>query len=189
MPTTLNLVYGATTITLNSSNKRVLKYVPQAPKSGDDMLDLLLQGAPNGLPAVAVTESAVIEISGANATAIQSALNALETLLSVNAPRRQRTEQGSQVFVIYQPSGGATTYRSEILSGALELQPDSQDYARWFTNFKVNVTLAWTRRPFWEANTETQLALTNGNGTATTSPLNVFNCNDGSGPSPNTRNN
>jgi len=183
----LNIVEdGGGTITLNSASKRLISYTPRAPQASPEALTAMIFANDQSMT---VTESAVVEISGANPAAIQTAYRALETSLGVNAYKRQVTNTGSRVFVVHQPDGGGTAYRSEILAAQMQPQDDSLNYGRWFTNYKVNVNIAWTRRFYWEDNTERQIPLSNANGTADTSGLQIFNCNDGIGTTPNTRQN
>lgn len=171
----LNIVTeGGGTITLNSSGKRVMRYVPNSPQVDPSTMAAILSGQVSG-EGLTVTESARVEFSGTAVTDIITAVNAVEQVLAFSAQRRQQTGAGSRMFVTYLPNGGSTTYRSEILRGRIELDTDAQDYGRWFTNYKVNATLAWTRRFYWEHNTEQTIQVSNSGGTAGTA---IVYCHD-----------
>lgn len=172
----LDIVDGSGTITLNSSSKRVISYIPQSPQLSVDQLRQIVIGSPLN-ESLTVTESALVEISGANAAAVQTAIQALEKALTFHAYQREMTGQGNRVFVQYTPDSTSGAYRSEIVDSRIELNADSQDYGRWFTNFKVNITIGWRRRFYWEAVTETTLPVGNANGTAVTGGT-VYNHDD-----------
>lgn len=163
----LNLVYGATTITLASGDYRISRYVPGTPGVGDEE----------------ITESAVIQVTGSTVAALQAAVQAIETALRL-AEEYAEGLGTTRVYVNLQPDGAATLYRSELYGGQV-LWPETALKADW-ANKQVEVQVTWRRAGWWEG-PETQLNLTNTNGTNTTNALRVFNCNDGSGSSPNDR--
>lgn len=183
----LNLVSGAVTVTLNSAAKKVRNYTPVTPALDDDTLDALLNGSLSAAQVPHVTESAVIIIQETSVALLITAIHTLEKILMVDAPRRLRTGQGPQVFVKFQPTSGSLN-RSEVFKGSLTWTQDSIRETRW-GQFVADVTLAWERQYFWEADAEVQLTLTNGNGTDNTTGLPVYNTNDGSGSSPTKRHN
>lgn len=174
----LNLVIGATTITLNSSSKKVLSYIPKAPNINAQTLQAIMSGRFKG-NAPTVTESAKVQITAATADALIVAKDAIEKALTIDAPRRNRTQQGDQVFLTFQPDNGTLAHRSEILEGRVELEEDSFSGPRWGMSRKINLVLAWTRRYFWELSTESQLPLTNANGAAVTTAITIYNHDDG----------
>ncbi len=80
---------------------------------------------------------------------------------------------------------GGTTWRSRVYDGMVSYNNKLHNYYR---RGAIKATITIERDPFWEG-PETQIPLTNGNGTNNTSGLNVFNCNDGIGSAPNKRHN
>jgi hypothetical protein len=184
----LNLVEGGTTITLNSSSKKVKQYKPVAPTINPDTLQKIMAGSVERDLEPTVTESCVVIVQESSVANLQTAINAIERMITLSAPRRQWTRQGNQVFVKFTPANAAAAYRSEIVNGKVEVQDDTLRVSRWDV-FAVEIIIAWTRKFYWEADSETQLTLTNGNGTDDTAGLAVYNCNDGSGASPTKRNN
>lgn len=161
----LNIVNGSGTITLNSSNHRVLHYVPTPPPIDESTRTAILSGKVSG-DGFTVTESARVEFGGTASADIVTALQAVESALEFAALRREQIGAGDRVFITYQPDGGTVAYRSEILDGRVELDSDAQDYGRWFTNFRVAATIAWRRRFFWEHNEEQSITVSNSAGTA-----------------------
>jgi hypothetical protein len=131
-----------------------------------------------------VVDTVDIIITGANGAAVQSKGQALDNMLAA-ARRYAQTRTGTRIFVTMQLMSDATAWRSLIIGGRMELADDA--LAVWANN-QARGTLYIERMPYWEG-PETQLPLTNGNGTNNTAGLVVFNCNDGSGSSPNKRHN
>lgn len=130
-----------------------------------------------------VGEAIGLLVRAASKTALQTLVRSIDRLLD-DAARRTRTQAGARVFLTVKWDGEADTWRSEVLGGRLEMANAAAQWGR----LALDGTLAITRRAFWEG-PETQLPLTNGNGTNNTSGLDIFNCSDGSGTSPNKRHN
>ena len=76
-------------------------------------------------------------------------------------------------------------WRSRVYGGLVEYDRRMSYYLKR-NNLKIGLILE--RDGFWEG-PEAQIPLTNGNGTNNTAGLNVYNCNDGTGDSPNKKNN
>lgn len=186
MALTLNLVKGATTLQLNGGGYGLLEdFQPKPPKFDTRTLEQIISGS---LPDLTVAESVKVRVTGATVAAIQSAINAIERMLTLDAPRRQRLGTGDQVFLKFTPSGGATTWRSEILRGRVDLLPKTLAVWQWDAK-DTEILVTWERRFYWESDTLTALPLTNGNGSNVTTGLNVYNASDGSGSSPNKKHN
>ena len=113
---------------------------------------------------------------------LQTAVRQIETLLH-DAVRRERTRVGARVFLTVQWDGEAQVWRSEVVSGRLEMHGAAEQYSR----LKIEATLGITRRTYWEG-PETALSLSNDNGSGT-GGINVYSVNDGVGTSPTKRNN
>lgn len=148
----INLVAGSTTLQLGGiSPYMLIDYALQSPGSKLDASD---KGH--------VTESAKIYVIGVDTTGIQVALRALEKMLAVDAPRRQKTGVGDRVYIQLQPDGASEAYRAEILRGRVDYKDDP--LAKYNLQAKiVEVILTWTRREFWESVTEYPIPLTNSN--------------------------
>lgn len=186
MALVVNLVSGSTTITLNSSSKKVRSYVPRTPQVPPEQLYNLI-GVVRGPDEPTVVETISVIIEDSSEANVKAAINAIEKMVALDAPRRQRLGAGDRVFLKVTPHNGSA-YRSEILRGRVDLAEGSLGAPRW-NAFKVDIIITIERRPFFELDSLTTLELTNGNGTNVTTGLNVYNCNDATGSSPNKLNN
>ena len=167
MATVFQLKEGATTTDLNdATNTKLSKYTPAVKNVGVET----------------VTETAVIVVEG-NAAALDSVRAGIIKRL-YNAHARQTNHQRDRTFIHFQPEGAAAEWRSEILEGRIANEKNAHGEA-WGSN-PVEFSIIWTRRNYWEG-AEAQVPLTNTNGTDNTAGLNVYNCNDGAGASPNDR--
>ena len=157
----ISITDGATTITLtNGSTYQVHEYDPQVPD-----MDAQLAGE--------VSETLEISIFGATTAAVQTNATALDRLLE-SARRRQAIGAGPRVYLQLQMDGDATTYRSEILNARLE---PGEMVLRLWPNKMAQANLYVVRVPYWEG-ALTQIPLTNGNGSANTSGLTIYNHDD-----------
>jgi hypothetical protein len=170
MAHTLTLVYGNTTVEMASGDYRIRQYVPATPEPG----------------ASSVTETATILITGSTLTALQADIRAINQMFE-RARMRQAGKTLVRTFVKFQASGEATTWLSEIYDGRV-VMPEGALAGDW-ANTQLEVAVIWERAPFWEGDTWIAVPLTNGNGTDKTDGINVYNCCDGSGNSPNKRHN
>jgi len=188
MAITLNLVKASTTLALNGGSTYTLleEYQPRVQLTSEQM-DAVLAGTLNPKNQPTVTDSIKLRVTAASIAALQTAIHDIEKIF-VDAYRRNRTMTGDRVFMKFTPSGGASAYRSEILTGRVETLPKTLAVWQWDAK-DIEIIVAWTRRFFLEKDSETTAPLTNGNGSNLTTGLNLFNCNDGSGSSPNKRNN
>lgn len=155
----LNIVYGSTTINLASGACALLAYVPRAPTSLEED--------------ATVAEPCKIEISGASVAALQTALQGIE-LAFRQAERYQDSLLGDRVYIEFTPDGYSDTYRSELLTGKLDFDSNTLD-DRWVER-KIDVTLNWVRRFYWEG-PETAVTLSNGGGSGAS--VTVYNHDDG----------
>ena len=167
MTTSFKLIKGNVTISLNDANYTYLsQYTPAVADFGAD----------------SVTESAIIIIDG-NAALLDTYKVGIIKML-YNAFARQNNRSLDKTFIHFQPNGAAASYRSEILGGRIANEKNAHGEA-WGKN-AIEFTLIWTRRNYWEGD-EVQVPLSNTNGTDNTAGLNIYNCNDGAGSSPNDR--
>jgi hypothetical protein len=168
MATTLNLVEGGTTTGLNDGTSTFLvDYTPKAGNVGDET----------------VIEQCKILIQVATVALMDSEREEI-ILRLYNAYARQHNHARDKTYINFQPDGGASIWRSELLDGKI-INEINIHKEPWDVK-KIEVTIEWTRRNYWEG-AEAQIPLTNTNGTDDTAGLEIFNCNDGSGTPPNDR--
>jgi len=125
-------------------------------------------------------------ITGSTLTALQADIRAINQMFE-RARMRQAGKTLVRTFIKFQASGEATTWLSEIYDGRV-VMPEGALAGDW-ANTQLEVAVIWERAPFWEGDTWVAVPLTNGNGTDKTDGINVYNCCDGSGNSPNKRHN
>jgi hypothetical protein len=128
-----SISWGATTLTLSSSPYFVLEgYRPRSGHITDEF----------------VADSMPVQVTGANAAALQTNLQNLESALR-DAEMFQAERVGPQVFLNCQPDGYAASYRSEMVRGAPLIYSQDALGAEWVA-LKVKVTIPFTRRNYWE---------------------------------------
>lgn len=178
MAITVNIV-GNATLQLNSATYGLLdQFQPKTPTFDKNTMRRALTGEPSLLDSLTVIESLRVRIHGANVAANKTLINAIETALMLDAPLRQTLGTGTRVFLKYQPSSGAQAYRSEILSGRVDLPQGALAVWNWDA-LDTEVLVTIERRFFWEYDTEVETPLTNSNGTNTTGGLGIHNRGDG----------
>ena len=132
-----------------------------------------------------VTEKWEVYLSAATKALLQTEIENINRAFE-RARRHQYDPMIDRVYLNFQPSGYAASQRSEILDGEIQYYNETLKYG--WANTAFDVKLVITRRNYWEG-ALTAIPLTNSNGTDDTSGLNVYNCNDGDGSSPNKREN
>lgn len=134
-----------------------------------------------GLSEKTSSDTAYVILMGVKATK-------LANIATLNRFFRQAQERWEKPFLpkIYVEfdNGDSVWWRSEVNEGSVMLSADSIDKI----DRSPEITIYFKRDNFWEG-AEAQLPLTNGNGTNNTAGLTVYNCNDGTGSSPNVKNN
>lgn len=171
----LTISDGTTTVSLSTSNILLLSYVPVAPEMQDNAQ--FVNGGDGGevLPVYGnVSETIEIMFENTTKTALQAQVASINRLLDT-AKRRQTRRDGDRTYIKFTVDGDSTTYRSEVLSGRLELGEDSM---RHYANIKVQARLYITRRFYWEADGETELQLSKSNVSATTGGVTIYNHDD-----------
>ena len=154
MAAALKLVYGDTTVDL-SSGDYAASFTPR-----------------DGGSRLTVTESARVRIQASSLANMQTDIRNINNAIAA-ADRRRKTGIGDKVYVTFQESGDADVYRSEIwaerpneLPGRVDIiEPTMWD--RIFTAFVAQVNVMWSRRNYWEGDSETELSLSNGSGSGT----------------------
>ena len=165
MAHTVSVVYGSTTITLSAGDYRLRRYARKTAEGSEDYIE----------------ESMDILVTGTNLAGLTSDLRAINRAFEI-AKLRADGRLFARVYLQVTGDGETTTWQTEILGGRV-LLPESLYEADW-ANKQVEITLAYSRAPFWEGDTWIAVPLTNGNGTDLTSGIRVYNCNDATGSSP-----
>jgi hypothetical protein len=151
MATTLNIVHGATPVSLTSANVTFCDYTPRPGRRGQ----------------LTVTEQIKVIFTGA-ITTVQATLRNIERAFAI-AERHYDTGRGDRCYLTFQPDGAAAAYRSEIvrpvpgLSAGDVILPDNW-LSTQSSGQRVIITINVTRVNSWEANTESELVLSNGGG-------------------------
>lgn len=149
-------------IDLQGSTEGVISYDPKPPAS---------EGA------ISVTDTVVLYIdSGAKAARTTNGyLHRLERFFE-RARRRQKLKTGLKVYVKYKPYDADVLYRSEVLDGRIVWATDTTRPA-WLPSDKGECAIIFTRRPYWEHDTEQELPLAN-TGDSGTGGIAIVNHND-----------
>ena len=165
------------TVEFNTGNQSLLSYVPRSPNLStvDFTPEALRDGGER--PSTTrrnVTESAVVLFGGTDTDAMRATMGSVEAYLK-QAEHYQDYRAGSPVYVEFQPGGSGDTYRSELLSGKVELDDLTLSAGQW-NRTKAKAIVAYTRRHYWEGG-EATLQLYNSGGTS--GSVTVYNCDDG----------
>ena len=148
----LSITDGTTTFSLSTTNCVLRQYTPAEPQAGE--------------PTVA--ETIDVMFYAASVAAMRTAIDVLQTLLDT-ARRRQAWGVGAVVYLLYQPDGDATAWRSRIIDARLEY---NEDTLRAWGQAKLPASLLIEREPDrWGS--LTPIPLTNSNGSGNTSGLTV----------------
>lgn len=162
---------GTTTVDFSGSNVSAsgatMEYAPQPFRGTDTTL------AEVGIRAV--QETARVRFRGISASAAIDTARALERLLD-QAARFRESERGNRIYVKFKPESAETLYRAEVYKGDVswDRQKGLGDHLRG-KMFAVDVQF---NRGVWEADSEVELALTNGSAANQTGGLTIFNHDD-----------
>ena len=161
---TLKIVHGSTTIDLTSGDFRIKTYSPKPP----------------GASRETVIEGIGVFIESSSVANLQASLRSIENAFSLAKIRRQK-RLGDRVYLTFLEDGGSVTYRSEIYASK---EGDLPGYVnvdtKWlrdplWTEQAILAVISVERRAYWEASTETELALANGSQTAATGGCTIYN--------------
>jgi len=165
----LRISDNTTTVQLTNTSGGIypalLDYTPQVPEK--DARTITIEADGYEQPNVywrQVTEQARIAYTPADMTSARADVTTLNRLFE--QARRWQQKVGSPVYVKFRPSTGDTLYRSEILSGHASIEDQRNAW----------VTVSWTRRFYWETDSETQLNLYNTVQTTPASTITLRNC-------------
>lgn len=148
----LSITDGTTTFSLSTTNCFLVQYTPADPQKGE----------------ATVIESIEVLFYAASVAAMRTAIDSLQKLLDA-ARRRQAWGVGPVVYLLYQPDGDATAWRSAIVDARLEY---NENTLRAWGQAKLPATLIVEHAAERDGDL-TQLPLTNGNGSNNTSGLTV----------------
>ncbi len=140
MAHSLALTNGTTTAMLTTAGCMLRKYAMQGPaQEGDGWAD--------------VDEEIELSAYGATTAAAQAVIRNIERLL-LGAMERQQTQAGPRVYLQVGLMGEAGEWRSEVLSGEVELDPLA---LQAWGNAHIDFRLVVRRRFFWETAAEVAL--------------------------------
>jgi len=144
----LTLTDGTTTLDLTGGLYTAGHWAPKTPEIATDVRSAVT-GDGDGVGRVRyrdVVETIPLAISASSKAALQAAIQNLQGLLAA-ARSRTNVHVGPQVFLQLRVDGDVDTYRSEVLLGRFEMDPDA--LTTW-TGSQVTGTLYLTRRFYWE---------------------------------------
>lgn len=145
----LTLTDGTNNITLNSGNAQILNYLPSTPSQRATAVTKDIDGGEQANTFWDnVTEVAVI-IYG-TASQARSALTDINRFFEM-ARQRQRLQSGPTIKILYAPFDTEPAYSSEVLAGKVAINDE----------IGRQLIISWTRRYYWQSETETQLNMTN----------------------------
>lgn len=153
-------------------------YVPRSPDiSEQEAIDPMRDG---GELVIAtrrnVTDSIPLLVTGATADLARAELNEVEKML-VAAEAYQQYHLGSRKLIEVQWGATGAWYRSELMSGRVELGAEATRMG--YVEAAFEAVMAFKRRFYWEAVTEVELPLANGSvGSPTTGGVVVYNHDD-----------
>jgi hypothetical protein len=156
----LDLYDGTTTIHLADDGAHaVTDYVPRAPEirmassetPGIDGAEITSTSLGN------VTESATVLFHADTLANVRIAIQSIEAMLQ-RAARYTTHRQGTPVYVQADHANTGTVYRSQILSGRVEIA-DAALIWQWARGF-IEGKVIWTRKPYWETTQLNILAMT-----------------------------
>lgn len=109
-------------------------------------------------PEATITETANYYCDKATIALIETEINDIEYAFAMSR-YHYNSGAGDRYYVKFQTDGGSKIWRSEITDGRVKYDKKAMD-AEWITKM-VTVYVIWTRRAFWEENSETELELSN----------------------------
>lgn len=163
------LTDGTTTIQLNDGSAGIVEEYQPAVVELAPALDW------REVNAQRVVDAFPLIVIAASKTALQTAVRAIEKMISTGY-ERQLSASGPRVFIHLQVDGEASSWRSEVVGGRLELLPEGMQ--AW-GNVKALCRLFLQRRPYWETASEVEVPLSVNDGTAVTGGVTIYNHNDG----------
>ena len=164
---------------------KIIKVTPAAVES--DVVDIgsyLNEYIPSSLtleavmsdPEATITETATYYCEKATIALIETEVNDIEYAFAM-ARYHYNSGAGDRYYVKFQTDGGSKVWRSEIVDGRVKFDKKALDW-EWTTKM-VTVRVIWTRRAFWEENSESEIELSNINqAVAATGGVQVDNHDD-----------
>jgi hypothetical protein len=168
MPIDLRLSDGTTTVQLTSTSALYPALLEYSPQTAEQDIRTIISEAdgyeqPNAYWRE-IKEQARIAYTPSDMTSARAALVTLNQLFEQARQRQNRV--GAAVYVKFRPDTSDTLYRSEVYSGKA-----------WIDDIRLPyITVEWTRRYYWETDSETQLNLYNTIQTTPASTITLRNC-------------
>lgn len=160
----LYIKYGSITLDFQADGYEVVGgFYPETPNKGME----------------SISDQFQVRIEGVSGADLRSKINAIR-LAFEHAQEHKDDALAANLYYEVDDSGDA--WMSKLLGG--EVHYDSRLENTWRHN-QVVVTIIAGHKPYWDAQDEVQVPLSNGNGTNNTTGLVVFNHDDGGGASPN----
>lgn len=168
MPIDLRLSDGTTTVQLTSTSALYPALLEYAPQTSDlDIRSIISEADGYEQPNAywrEVREQARIAYTPSDMASARAALVTLNQLFEQARQRQGRV--GAAVYVKFRPDTSDTLYRSEVFSGKA-----------WIDDLRLPyITVEWTRRYYWETDSETQLNLYNTIQTTPANTITLRNC-------------
>lgn len=164
MAHTVTITHGSTTITLS-----LVDYTPSSAPADQET----------------VTERWEVFVEGTTLDLLLDAIHAINRAFEL-ARQQQKDSFLDRVYLNFLPKDLIDSQRSQIVNGRIEYYDETLKWG--WANKGFDIKLVIERKNYWEG-ALTAIPLTNSNGTDVTTGLNLYNCNDGSGVSPNVREN
>lgn len=134
MAHTLKIYDGTSTESLTTSSFVLQNYTPSAPRMSDDIAQQT------------ITESISVAAVGSTTELMRAAVQRIERMFTL-ARRRQVSNTGDRVFLLFQVDGDSDEYRSEIVNGFVQmLRPSLQGWGSKVMECDIVIE----RRAFWE---------------------------------------
>lgn len=153
----LFIEYESTTLDFQANGYKVIDgFYPETPNEG----------------AESITDQFNVLIIGSSAADLRSKLTAIRQAFEW-AKRHKDDSQAAWLYFDVDDDGDA--WMSKLLDGKVIYNSNLDPY--WRRN-RVIATVIVERMPYWDAENEVQIPLTNGNGTNNTTGLTVYNHND-----------
>lgn len=177
----LRINRNSTYTTLTATPYHVLNYTPAAPKISaleavseiENGGEVYISTRRNVTETIEILFSPSLPVIGMMSS-VQDAIQALEYLM-VQAEEYQYSKANYPIYLEFQPDGASSVWRSEILSGRLELESNAM--SRWASGKACRGELIITRRWFWEG-AEVELALAREDAAKATGGVTIYNHND-----------
>jgi hypothetical protein len=126
-----------------------------------------------------ISDQFQVRIEGISGADVKSKINAIRLAFE---HAKDHKDDALAAYLYYDVDDSGDAWMTKLTGG--KVLYDSRLESTWRHN-QVVVTIIVGHNPYWDAQDEVQVPLSNGNGTNNISGLKIYNCNDGAGASPN----